>query len=275
MTRQTALDAIHHLHEVEQHNNTVSLEALGDSIQLADDVLGAHDLLEEVIGASKGPFDEGVVTTGVTFLLAVRYHLVMAVQAVLRGHRNLAYVQLRRGIEAAAFAGRIAKHPDLVRKWRRAHDSEDAFDKYKKAFGTSKLFPADHAVLRGLGETYDLVATFSHPSLKALAGHVQVSWSEDSELEVRFDYLQLDEADDAADIARTFLAVIQSNIRMLKVFAEVFAPAVRDSGGRWDLRVNTLDANFGIHAERWRPALLSEEPSRDPTDVALRRLFGW
>lgn len=98
---------------------------------------------------------------------------------------------------------------------------------------------------------------------------IEVKWTEEQNFEARFDYMQLDEGDNAADLARTYLALMQSNIRTLKVFGDVFPEAVRDSGGRWALRINALDTGFAIHAERWRPLMVPVPVGRRPCERNL------
>jgi len=267
-----APDEVDAVQRLDAENYREARVALGQDVQLVDVLMLGFDFFNDGLRGLKKAIDERVAVTGVYFILWCRYHCTMAITTLLRGHRNDAFAHLRRGVEGAAFAARVRKHPELAETWLTAHHSAEAFKKYKEKFATSRIFPEKDFALSRLREVYESTNPFSHPALKALAGHGQVKPKEDGGIEVTFKYHQF-EPGDPSDFMRSFLYLIRANRWILDVFADVFPEVVSSNKQVWELRVNAFDATFDVLREKWRPTILETEVV-DPIETVLNSALG-
>jgi len=250
---------IEEIRESEEHNYQTSKKLLGDTFSLADDVLDLYRVLADI--ASTSPLvvrDEHV--TALHFLTASQYQLTMSVLAALRGHIMDALRDTRLAIELCAFAARVKRNPGLALVWLNAGTADDAYEAYRKQFKTSNLFPRGQRQLRDLGERYDSAAKLSHPSIYKMAGHTRFTRTATA-LNIEFHYFQV-RRDDPSEPARTFLWVIDTHFKILRVFEDTIAKTIAHDRARWDLRTTTIDAKLDGHKERWRKLCAPTRPSR-------------
>ena len=155
------------VYESADKNYRESLRLLGDSIALTQDFVDLYQRISDIAAGSPLALkDEHVM--GVKFLMAARCYLVTGMADCLRCHLTDTAGKTRMAIEQAAFAARVKRHPHLAKFWLDAGEDETAYDEYRDRF--RKLFPDDHALLKVLGERYDLCAKQTHPSIYSFAG---------------------------------------------------------------------------------------------------------
>jgi hypothetical protein len=265
-------DEVDAVQRMDGENYQEARASLGEDIQSVGVLMLGFDFFNDGLRGLKEAIDERIIVTGVHFILWCRYHCTMAITTLLQGHRNDAFAHLRRGVEGAAFAARVRKHPELAETWLTAGHSDETFKKYKEKFATSKIFPEKDLALSQLRDVYESTNPFSHPSLKALAGHGQVKAIEDGGIEVTFNYHQF-EPGDPSDFMRSFLYLIRANRWILDVFADVFPEVVSCNKEVWQLRVNGFDATFDVLREKWRSTILETEV-RDPIETDLNSALG-
>lgn len=243
------------VYEAADANYRESLRFLGDSLRLVQDILDVYQRTADVVASSpRAHEDEHVM--GMNFMMAARYYGVMALLACLRGHITDSFASTRMAIEAAAFAFRVKRHPNLARVWLDAGEDDAAYDEYRKRF--RRLFPEDHARLRELGARYDLCAKQTHPSVYAFAGRSKVDAAE-PHYTLKFEYFQM--ASDGSEPARTFLFTLNTHILILGVFGEALGRALSHDPTTFDLRFNAVEAALAQHTARW----IQRVPALRPT----------
>lgn len=261
-------DEVDVVYTLDAENYQEARKSLGKDIEIVRLLMLGFDSLNDWLQGLVDPVDERIIVTGVYFILWCRYHCTMAVTTLLRGHRNDAFAHLRRGVEGAAFAARVRKHPHLAETWLKARRSDEAFKKYKEKFATSRIFPEADPVLSRLREVYESTNPFSHPSLKAFAGHGEVKSKEGGGFEATFKYQQF-EAGDPSDFLRSFLYIVRTNRWILDVFAEVFTEAVRPNETVWGLRLSAFDAAFNSLRDKWKPLVFDGGADIDPVEAEV------
>lgn len=163
----------------EEQNYRISIEVLGDSVTLTQDLIDLYRLLVEISTKSEIAARDEIVAA-LQFLLASQYQLTVGVLAALRGHLTDSFRHSRMAIEQAGFAARVKEHPHLALVWMNAGQDETSYAKYREKFSTGKLFPDGHAVLEELGRRYDYASKLGHPSIYAMATQSRIKSDEDS-----------------------------------------------------------------------------------------------
>jgi hypothetical protein len=243
--------------KAEEENYQTSIRVLGgDSVSLVEDLLDVHRIIANTAAKTKLVLEPGYYVT-LHFSLAARYHLTIGSLATLRAHITDALRSGRFAIELAGFAARVTTYPDLAMPWVEAGDSEATYERYLKLFASGKIFPEEHPVLRELGRRFDATSKLSHPSIYALAEHVQIVKT-DAGVEVKFHYFPVDR--DQAEPARTFFWTIDTHFGVLRVFVEKLAKALEGDRAAIDVRINAIDAKLGLHKNRWRETILRKPP---------------
>src|SRR5438552_100670 len=139
------------LRDSEEANFRLACEQLGNSITLVGDVDELYDVLADLIMA-RAPAATIELIAGSHFLRLAQYHLRLGALDCLRCHLTDSFAHSRMGIEAAAFAARVARHPHMAEEWIRAGESADAYEKYRSKFsGSRALFPDSDPTLTELG----------------------------------------------------------------------------------------------------------------------------
>ncbi len=253
---------IEEIRESEEHNYRTSKKLLGDTVSLVDDLTDLYQVLSEI--ATKSPLaarDEYVMA--LHFLSACRYRLTIGSLAALRGHITDALRDCRLAIEACGFAAHIKRNPALARDWLDAGTSDAAYVAYRKKFGSGKkLFPSGLRQFQVLANRYDLTSKLGHPSIYKMAAHTKYKRTATA-LEIHFHYFEV-RPDDLSEPPRTFLFVIDTHFRLLRVFEDVLAKAIAHDRARWDLRITTIDAKLDGHKEKWRRVCArAPRPSRN------------
>jgi hypothetical protein len=261
-------DELEEIRGAEEANYQTSRGVLGDSVSLVQDLLDAHKLIAATAPKTKLILKPEHYTT-LHFTLLARYHLTIGSLATLRAHLSDAIRSGRMAIEAAAFAARVKRQPDLATAWIEANRDDDAYDRYLRIFSGQKMYPEDHTVLRELGRRFDITSRLSHPSIYALAEHVRTVKT-DSGVEVKFHYFPVDK-DDRGEPARTFFWTIDTHFGVLRIFVEVLAETLASDRKAIDLRMNAVDAKLALHKARWREAILRkpDKPPGDPSGLIL------
>src|SRR6266702_1820250 len=126
-------DELDEIRELEEANYRVSLDLLGDSVSLVQDLVDLHKLITATASKSKSVVKDEHIT-GLHFLLLVRYHLTIGSVAALRAHISDALRSGRMAIEAAAFAARVKSQPELAMAWLNAAQDDESYDRYRRSF---------------------------------------------------------------------------------------------------------------------------------------------
>lgn len=244
------MDELEQTRQYEEDNYGLSTSGLlKDSVSLVQDLVDLYVLAAEISAQTRAVARDEVFLA-MHFILACRYQLIIATLAALRGHITDAYRSSRLAIEAAAFAAKIKREPDLARTWAEASSNPDAYKKYRKLFsGQLNLFPRDDGNLVQLGDRYDHSSKLSHPSIFGLSAQGAQEQTAET-LNVSFNYFQLES--DGTEPTRTFFWIIDTHLRILVVLQHVLDDALTHDRKRWQLRLNSFEAKLAIHHDRWR-----------------------
>lgn len=252
------MSLIEEIREKGEQNLQISKTLLGDTFPLADDVLDLYKVILEI--STKSPLaarDEYV--TALHFLAGSQYHLTIGVLSALRGHTPDALRGTRMAIELCAFAARVKRNPALAADWLNAGTSDAAYEVYWSKFSASKLFPRGLREWKELKDRYDIAAKLSHPSVYMMAGHVRYQRTATT-LNLEFHYFPL-RRDDASEPTRTFLWILDTHVKVLRIFEDVLAPVIAHDRPRWDLRMTTVDSKLDGHKEKWAGVCAPRSPA--------------
>lgn len=247
------MEEIDKVRQGEEHNYQVARVAVGDSASLVGETIDLYELLAGMVKESKVPPKDEIVAPS-QFLLACRYNLAVGSLTTLRGHLNDSYYFCRKAIEACAFAYRISKNPHLAMEWLTSWREQPAYEKYRKKFTATQLFPNNHRLLSNLRSRYDLSCKMTHPSVVSFGRHIEVE-RDDSAFEFTFSYFQLRD-DDPSEPIRTLIWHLDTHFGILQVFEEALEPVLAHDLAKWELRRNEVDARLGFHKRKWRDIIL-------------------
>jgi len=249
------LTELQDVYESADTNYRESLRLLGDSISITQDFVDLYQRASDIAAGSPLALkDEHVM--GMKFLMASRCYLVTGIADCLRCHLADTSGKTRMAIEQAAFAARVKRHPHLAKVWLDAGHDETAYDEYREKF--RKLFPDDHALLRVLGERYDMCAKQTHPSIYSFAGRSKVEQS-DRHYTLKFEYFQAER--DGSEPVRTFFFILNTHMLIVNVFREVLADAIVDDAKALELRANAVEAKYVAHLRGWADRIPALRPS--------------
>ena len=125
--------------------------------------------------------------------------------------------------------------------------------------------PDELAALKG---KYDLCSRLMHSGVSGMAGHFKTT--PDSFRLIFFD-LPPDKS-----LFSTFMVLLETHKDMLSLFGRILEPHTNARLAAWKVRLNSVEAKFMVHAQRWAPmyeqeiAMLREAGSRTP-DIAKNR----
>jgi len=156
----------------EEENFLLTKKVLGDSYSLFEDLHDLYDWQRRAVEISAvGNHDH--VAAGAVMLCQSQYHLVIGTLDCLRCHITDSFAHCRAAIETAVFSARISRHPHLAMEWLNAGDSEEAYERYRRKFGTGSIFPDDDPALANLKARYDICAKQGHPSVYSFASRLR------------------------------------------------------------------------------------------------------
>ena len=246
------MEELDRVHEAEAKNFQFAKVEVGDSASLIEDLIGLYGLLADFVKKSGvAPSDETVVAS--LFLIACRYQLTMSALTAMRGHLNDSFYFTRKAIELCALARYIMKHPHLAMEWLQAWHGKSFYEKFRKKFSASKLFPKDDALLELLYGRYDHCSKMVHSSIFSLGGHFEV-YETGSNFGFNFEYSQLKQ-DDPSEPIRTLLWVVDTHFGIIRVFEGVMDTVVAHDRATWEVRKNAVDAKIGVHKKKWESTL--------------------
>jgi hypothetical protein len=244
------VDELTDVSEAEERNRLVSVQRLGDTLTLAQDLFDAHAKLGELLGSTVIEDGEWMEVVS-ALVLGVRYQLVIGALAVLRAHPTEASQSIRRAAEMAAVAHRISLSPELRDLWVR-YDRDDAtFKRYRREFRAELLFPETDPLLRKLYDRYDRGSKVLHSSITSLARRVAVETTDDWR-SVRVNYFEFAQ-DDKGEPQRSFLYLVDSHYGILQVFTRIFEAQLGDLKGQWELQMNSIADKYRVHLHHWAP----------------------
>src|SRR5262245_20201909 len=154
-------DELDEIRNNEEENYQISVGLLGESVTLVQDLLELYRLLAESAGKSELARRDEYITR-LYFLLAARYHLTSGTLAILRTHTTDGLRSGRMAIEAAAFAARVKRQPELAMAWLNAAKDDEAYERYHRLFSGGKLFPEGDDLLQKMSERFDVTSQLSH-----------------------------------------------------------------------------------------------------------------
>jgi len=237
----------------EENNFEVSVGRLGETASLVEDFADVYQSLCDLLRETTDPPDH-LFSISLLYL-STAYQLEKACLECLRGRLTDAVQITRRGVEAAAFAARIARHPHLGELWFRASVTDGTYDEYRQKFGPAKIFPKDDAFLRRLYERWDQASRQSHTSVYSLSRRAGMQL-ESGRIEFKFNHFEVHD-DDEAEPARALLWILDTHRGILQLFHMIFREQLGPEKLRaWEVRLNALEAKFVAHRERWREVIL-------------------
>lgn len=240
------------IRDAEEDNYRLAVKLLGDTVSLAQEVVDLYRLIRDIAVKSKIVARDEVVTP-LHLLAACEYQFTIGCLAALRGHLTDSHRSSRMAIEQAAFAARIKRHPHLAMVWLNAGQSDQAYADYRKKFSGGKIFPDDHALLRELSDRYDHDSKLGHPSVYSMASQTKVTKT-DAGLNIQFHYFQL-KNNDPAEPTSTFLWIVDTHFKIVRLFEEILAEAIVHDRAAWDVRCNAVEARLVIHKAKWKKVL--------------------
>jgi len=249
------MDELTEVSTAEENNRQRSMQVLGDTVSLVQDLCDAHSKLVDLVEAAPAS-DIKVGTIAGSLFMGVRYELVTGALSLLRGHITDSMQILRRAVEMAAFAYRIHADPTLADLWIKGENDEQSFKRYRKKFSAKKLFPKEHPILSALYERYSHCSKAVHSSLASLARRSSIEETDDKVL-VNHDYFELKE-EDKSEPARAFLFMIDAHYGILRLFTEVFEKQLAPSRNQWDIRMTSVAAKLEGNKLRWKPIILAD-----------------
>ena len=248
------MGVIDELSDGEAHNLKCSLQRLGDTSSLVDDLDGLYNTISQLVDVSGVPPRDEIVMGGM-FLSVCRYCLSKACLEILRGHLTDSLALSRRAIELCAFAHRIATHPHLAKTWLEANDSNSAYDIYKKKFGGKAIFPKEEALLSKLGTRYGFCSKSVHSSIYSLSQRMEFETGE-KKFRMLYNLFELKQ-DDQSEPARMFLWTLDTHFGIIKVFESVLRDAIEHDVKGWEVMRNGVDAKLALHKQKWARVILS------------------
>lgn len=260
------------MREAEENNFQTSLERLGDTASLVEDLLAGYEALFRLLRETEDP-PEHLFSVSLLFL-SCAYQFEKACLECLRGRLTDSVQITRRAIEAAAFSVRIARHPHLAEVWLKASIEDGTYETYRKKFTACKLFPAGDPVLERMGRRWDSSSRQSHTSAYSLSRRSSIRL-EDDKLEFEFAQFEVEDADHS-EPARALLWIMDTHFGVLQLFEGVLTQQLGPSGlSAWQVRKNALDAKFSEHKERWRPLIQTldgDEDTAGPGDLDVSKM---
>ncbi len=259
-------DELDEIRTGEEANYQISLKLLGDSVSLVQDLLDLYKLMAEIASKSRLAV-RNEFFTGLHFLAASRYHLTIGALAALRTHISDAQRSGRMAIELAAFAALVKRQPALAMVWLNAGQDEASYKRYRRTFSSQNLFPDDDPLLKSLGDRFDTTSKLSHPSIYSLAEHTRITRT-DSAMNLEFHYFTV-KKDNAREPTLTYFWTLDTHFGVLRVFEQVLKEVLEGDRGHWEIRRNGVDAKLGVHKQRWKNVILSQESRQGPSSTGL------
>jgi len=244
-------DSLENLRQGEEHNFAVTRDRLGETFSLVQDLNDLYDWFAGRI-AERGPSVTTATVPGIYLFRGSQNMLNAGVLDCLRCHLTESAANTRVAIECVAFTSRISRHPHLGREWIEAGASDEAYDKYRRKFSGSSIFPKDEPDLEELSKRYDLCAKQGHPSFISFARRLE--FDPQTPGASKFHVFDIKE-DNGAEPHRTFLWIVDTHARILDVYHRVFADVLKNDAIGWDLRRNALEAKLAVHAMKWLPVI--------------------
>lgn len=244
------------VYDAAERNYRESLRLLGDSVLLVQDFVDLYQRMFDIVAGSPLALkDEHVM--GLKFSMAARCGFITAVADCLRCQLADTFAKTRMAIEQAAFAARVRRHPHLATVWLNAGHDDAAYDEYRHKF--TKLFPGDHALLRALGERYDICAKQTHPSIYSHAGRSKVEESATAyAYTLKFDYFVAER--DGSEPLRTFFWIVNTHMLIINVFRETLSGALAGDAAALGLRANSVEAKYFSHLGGWAERIPALRP---------------
>lgn len=260
-------DSVLALAELEARHFKSAFKHLGATLDLVPDV---DSLYSELLDSMQPPPHVGDdLPDGVLAFWSIHTEIRLcqmlvhkSVIAAMRGYLGDSLMNLRRSIEAAAFAFRISKHTDLARIWANGgmqskNDEDEQYRAYRKAFRPVDVFPnTNHQdgdpILSQLKTTFDLCSRPQHGSIVAVAGHFQAGAQGPPD--------PFDMPRDSTVTA--FIQVIAAHVMILKLFRQATALYVGDAGA-WDNKHGFLAERVQRHTQKWIPHIANVHNARN------------
>jgi hypothetical protein len=248
----TALPPFDSLIEAENQNFWTTTNALGTTTELIQDFDGLYQSLASFIriSAADGMTPEQAKVGGYVLHLLMKSEsdLLVGCLNLLRGYQGNSLRFLRGAIEACAFAARIKKHPHLADVWINAVDSDRDYKQFREKFTSSKIFPADDALLQELYQAFDHCSQTIHTSVYSVAGHFSYR-REGTQQTVKFNVFDLP---DGPLVAAALFFTLDAHKRILTKFSQVLAENIKANAAAWQVRFNSVEAKLDFHREKWK-----------------------
>lgn len=235
----------------EENNFVASSQRLGSTMGLTQGFVDAYEAFAESLRLTKDP-PEHIQVLSFLFL-GSRYQFQKALLECLRTHLTDSVQITRRAIELAAFAARIAQHPELAEKWRVAVEDEAKYKEFVSKFSGKALFPVNDAVLKELGSRYDYASKMFHASVASVASRARMEF-EEPVLNFYFNVYEVDN-DDLSEPAQTLLWILNTHLLMLGSFGKSFKGQLGRHSKAWDKRLQALEASLKHEFLRWKPII--------------------
>ena len=250
-------DWLENLRQGEDQNFAIARDRLGDTFSLVQDLNDLYDWFAGRI-AERGPSVTPATVPGIYLFRGSQNMLNAGVIDCLRCHLTESSANTRVAIECVAFTSRISRHPHLGREWIEAGASDEAYDKYRRKFSGSSIFPKDEPDLEELSKRYDLCAKLGHPSFISFARRLE--FNPKAPGSSKFHVFDVREGNGAEPV-RTFLWIVDTHATILDVYHRVFAAVVKNDQAGWDVRRNGLEAKLHLHSAKWLPVISQLTPT--------------
>lgn len=186
-----------------------------------------------------------------------RILLVKSTLAVMRGYQGDGFINIRRAVEACAFAVRMNKHNELCRIWAKCVTDRDGDDTnyraYRKAFNSRDVFPGEtHAdydpLLTHLKKLFDFCSKTNHGSVFGMEGYFTFREDHDKIWEISFHDLRPD------CLIAVFLGILKAHLRILQLFGRILEPHTTDLSV-WERKYLDVEGKLQRHVEKWTPQI--------------------
>jgi hypothetical protein len=251
---ETAERSVLRLAAEEQKNLDHAMAFLGDTYDLLTDLERLYDTLRQLCRLpNDADNNDTTFAAGLNgnLMFICRRQLTLATLTLFRGYWNDSQIQLRKALETCAFAARMGKHPHMARIWVQAGISDEAFEKFRKAF--TKLFPDDDPQLKILGEHYDACSKAMHSSIYGVAHYFAHPRRKPTNTSIDvFDVWT------NAKLVETFITSISLHLIMLRVFERLLAAYAANRMEPWISELGTAEQRFRDKHKHWQPLILAE-----------------
>lgn len=130
-----------------------------------------------------------IAPVSATLSLQSFYFWLASVRMVLSGHSSAVYPLLRTSLEAACYAYKIAKEPELSNVWLERDRSSESRKRFRRQFDqavadVAKLFDDSPDMSASIRQMYDGTIAFGgHPNPRAILDHLEIGPETEDELQ--------------------------------------------------------------------------------------------